>query len=210
MKRYLAILALLPLLAMGGRQQGMGPGPGMPASSGGGGYSDNFPGSTLSGNWSYYTGTGYGAPVVGSSQVYNDASGSNSNFLSYTGGTFGANQTSQATIGPLSFSPSYYLTGQPAGVCIHTDTSGNGYCTSAYGIMKCTATSCTVTACYAWYAAIGQVISIANVGSALTMSANGVTQCTATDSTYTGGYPGLAIPGRLDGIYLSWSTWSGY
>jgi hypothetical protein len=37
MKRYLAILALLPLLAMGGRQQGMGPGPGMPASAGGGG-----------------------------------------------------------------------------------------------------------------------------------------------------------------------------
>jgi hypothetical protein len=38
MKRYLAILALLPLLAMGGRQQGMGPGPGMPASAGGGGH----------------------------------------------------------------------------------------------------------------------------------------------------------------------------
>ena len=37
MKRYLAILVLLPLLAMGGRQQGMGPGPGMPASAGGGG-----------------------------------------------------------------------------------------------------------------------------------------------------------------------------
>ena len=34
MKRYLAILVLLPLLAMGGRQQGMGPGPGMPASAG--------------------------------------------------------------------------------------------------------------------------------------------------------------------------------
>ena len=35
-KKALVLLALLPLLAMGGRQQGMGPGPGMPASSGGG------------------------------------------------------------------------------------------------------------------------------------------------------------------------------
>ena len=49
MKRYLAILALLPLLAMGGRQQGMGPGPGMPASAGGGG------GPTLKGNTYCYS-----------------------------------------------------------------------------------------------------------------------------------------------------------
>lgn len=36
MRKLLVIFALLPLLAAGGGQQGMGPGPGMPASSGGG------------------------------------------------------------------------------------------------------------------------------------------------------------------------------
>jgi hypothetical protein len=218
MKRYLAILALLPLLAMGGRQQGMGPGPGMPASAGGGGYSDNFPGSSLSGNWSSYIASGWGAPAVSSSQVHNAAvSPGNASLIGYTAGTFGANQFSQATEGSLT-NAGLIENGSP---CIHvTPSSGNGYCwfsNSSGGITKITAgvtSNLTTSGSCSGVGvtpAIGDVLNISNAGPTITV--NDVTQsktCTATDSTYTGGYAGLIMSlGTQYSVVNSFASWTG-
>jgi hypothetical protein len=206
MKRYLAILVLLPLLAMGGRQQGMGPGPGMPASAGGGGYTDNFPGSSLSGNWTCYSGTGYGAPIVGSAQVQNNHS-SQGSLCGYTG-TFSAS-LSQATFGALAS----YVYWQA--VCVNLNVSaGNGYCAGGNGgegILKFTTGASANIGSYCGSAvAVGDVFKIQNVGGTITET--NVTQswsCSATDSTYTGGVSGFFF-GYLDTTTRNaWSTWSG-
>ena len=179
------------------------------------GYNDNFPGSSLSGNWTCYTTGTWGQPSVGSNSVSSAVGGSSNvnSLCGYTGGSFGANQTSQATVG-TNGGTGY----QDQGVCIHvTPASGNGYCwngatTGSSDVVRIAAGVPTNIGgyCGATYTA-GDVIKIANVGSSISVFKNGVQQCSSvTDSTYTTGYPGFTFGyGSRYLIIASFGSWSG-
>jgi len=179
------------------------------------GYNDNFPGSSLSGNWTCYTTGTWGQPSVASNSVSSAVGGSSSvnSLCGYTGGSFGANQTSQATVG-TNGGTGY----QDQGVCIHvTPASGNGYCwngatTGSSDVVRIAAGVPTNIGgyCGATYTA-GDVIKIANVGSSISVFKNGVQQCSSvTDSTYTTGYPGFTFGyGSRYLIIASFGSWSG-
>ena len=179
------------------------------------GYNDNFPGSSLSGNWTCYTTGTWGRPSVASNSVSSSVgvSPSVNSLCGYTGGSFGANQTSQATVG-TNGGTGY----QDQGVCIHvTPASGNGYCwngatTGSSDVVRIAAGVPTNIGgyCGATYTA-GDVIKIANVGSSISVFKNGVQQCSSvTDSTYTTGYPGFTFGyGSRYLIIASFGSWSG-
>lgn len=179
------------------------------------GYNDNFPGSSLSGNWTCYTTGTWGQPSVASNSVSSAVGGSSSvnSLCGYTGGSFGANQTSQATVGTNGGTGYQYQ-----GVGIHvTPASGNGYfwqgaANGSGQLVKITAGVPTSLGgyCLAGYTA-GDVIKIANVGSSISFFKNGVQQCSSvTDSTYTTGYPGFTFGyGSRYLIIASFGSWSG-
>jgi hypothetical protein len=176
------------------------------------GYSDNFPGLGLSGNWTCYFAATWGQPSVGSNSVYN-LQGSPTNLTSlcgYTGGSFGANQTSQATVG-ANGGTSY----ESQGVCIHVNpASGNGYCWNGAttDVVRIAAGVPTNIGAYcgATYTA-GDVIKISNTGSSISVFKNGLQQCSSvTDSTYTTGYPGFTFGyGDRFRILESFGNWLG-
>ena len=210
--KWLLILALLPMTVWsqvtitGNHRRVM---------SAGSGYSDNFPGLGLSGNWTCYTTSTWGVPSVGSSAVYNFQGGATNrtSLCGSTGGSFGANQTSQATVGTHGGTNYAFQ-----GVCIHvTPASGNGYCwngatTGSSDVVRIAAGVPTNIGgyCGATYTA-GDVIKIANVGSSISVYKNGVQQCSSvTDSTYTTGYPGFTFGlGNSFSIVTSFGSWSG-
>jgi hypothetical protein len=180
------------------------------------GYSDNFPGSSLSGNWTCYSGSGYTTPTVSSSQVHNPQGGSTQQALcGYTAGTFGANSTSQASVGS-STSSSFYT---EMGICIHVNPStGNAVCLSGNGggysvasVSSGTTAYVTNGTCYGWSItfALGDVINISNSGSTITV--NDVTQSKTCTSTYSisGGYAGFLLWGNEYSQQTAWAAWSG-
>ena len=193
MKRYLAILVLLPLLAMGGRQQGMGPGPGMPASSGGGcanPFSDSFSGSgALSSCWSVVASVSGSYYIVQASGVATQDTDFASAMEIVSGGSFPRNQYAQYTI-----TTDVVADGPIAQVCVEMSTSGNGYCYGTSGMSKYTAGSSTRIdpyTCPTTFAA-GNVIEISITSAGvITGYLNGTAGCTVTDTTYTSGYPGM-------------------
>jgi len=174
------------------------------------GYSDNFPGSSLSGNWSCYAATGWSVPSVASAQVTNTVGGgSNTTSLcGYSAGSFGANQQSQAT-GSVTSADT-----DSQAICIHVDpTNGNGYCYTNGGayIYKVTAGATSSISGYcATNPSNGVVVKLQNVGSTITVYINGSSCATATDNTYTAGYAGFAFFfGDQYGVAEGWKTWTG-
>lgn len=179
--------------------------------SSGGGYTDNFPGTSLSGNWTCYTAAGWGLPGVGSNSVFNSQTSSVTSFCGYTGGTFGANQQSKAVVG-TNGGGSY----PTQGVCIHVDPiNGNGYCWQGFsgaGPQKVTAGVATAMGGYCGTAfTSGDTIKISNVGSTISVSKNGSSACSnVTDSTYTAGYPGFVFTlSSIFTIRASFGSWAG-
>jgi hypothetical protein len=178
-----------------------------------GGYTDNFPGSSLSGNWTCSTtATGYTTtPYITANQFTQSQTVSSGSLCAYTGGTFGTDQQSQATIGALGSTGLYYVS---QGVCIHLDVSGNnGYCFAQGGsgyINKATAgVWSSIGNYYAPTFTVGDVLLLKNVGGTITLYQNGTLRYTATDSTFTGGAPGLEVLGYMYASRFSWATWSG-
>jgi hypothetical protein len=200
----IAILVLLPLLAMGGRQQGMGPGPGMPASAGGGScpFTDSFSGSgALSSSWatvSSLTSTGWSliqsSGVVELSPV-SSSYASAADIVSGSSCSFPLDQYAQITV--PTFTSSSYME-----VMVLMTSSGSGYV--AYGVVggtgglySYTAGAGTVLSASCGTLSAGGTLKLAVTGSGgsqtETVYINGVSQCSYTDSTHTAGYPGVRM-----------------
>ena len=194
-------------------QQGMMPGPGTPASSGGGcSFTDLFPGSSLSGNWSsYVVATTWATPAVGSAQVQNlTGTGYNvASFITYTASAcFAQSQTAQLTIGAAT-TGSYLTYVSP--VVNGNAALGNGYVFISSNIGKLVGGVFTAISGYCAYSpAVGSVLKLVNSSGTLTYYVNGSLMCTTTDSTYTGGNPGLVLQqGNQYAAIEGASTWSG-
>ena len=207
MNRIVAIIAMWGMLISG---QFTVPSASRPQVSGGGGYTDTFPGTFLSGNWTCYTTTGWGLPSVGSNSVFNSQTQAVKSLCAYTGGTFGANQQSQAVVGTGASLPAQQ------GICIHVDpTNGNGYCWQGFagaGPQKVTAGSGTTMGGFCGTTFIaGDTINISNVGSTISVIKNGSSACSnVTDSTYTGGYSGFLFSyANLFSAQEKFTNWAG-
>lgn len=205
MNRIASIVAIWGMLISG---QFTVPNAPRPQVASGGGYTDNFAGTSLSGNWTCYTAAGWGLPSVGSNSVYNSQTSNVTSLCGYTGGTFSANQQSQAVVGING--------GATQGVGIHVDpVNGNGYFWQGFsgaGPIKVTAGVATAMGGYCGTAfTSGDTIKISNVGSAISVSKNGSSACSnVTDSTYTAGYPGFVF--TLPSIFTirgSFGSWAG-
>ena len=177
-------------------------------------YTDNFPGSSLSGNWTCYAGTGWGVPTVASNTVQNNQDTGNKSFCGYTGGSFATNQTTQATVSVLGSGP-----GRQA-LCVNMNpTTGNGYCqfwdvdvTGNFEIVKITAGAYAFISGYCGGGpSSGDITRFTNTAGTLVSYdvTTSTTLCTATDSTYTGGSPGFFLANSIYVVLNAFSTWSG-
>ena len=219
MKTLLSLVTLSSLMLLMGAQRIPGPGGTAPS---GGGYTDNFPGSSLSGNWTACTLSGFGAPSVGTAgaaspyftqSVYNaQFSPGNAFLIGYTAGTFGTNQQSQASKGGA-----YSNNGSPL---IHFDPSTcNGYGWSGDGqsITKITGgvitnlTTSNPCSSTGLFVTNGDVLKLSNIGPTITiLDVTTGLSCTAVDGTYTAGYAGLSgFSGNMFAVTTSWGIWSG-
>lgn len=181
-------------------------------STSGGPYSDTFPGTSLSGNWTVDNGgfattsntvypTLYNAGVV--------------NVAHYSGGTFTNDQTTQATLANTPNTGLVYAVGVRIGksgaVCQGYFIDGGS--TSTYSVKKFNGTNCgfsTVASSGFPTAASGDVIKIQVTGNSITVWVNGVSHGPYTDTAFpTGGAPGIVLGRSSGGTYNALSTWSG-
>lgn len=174
-------------------QQGMGPGPGTPASAGSScPYTDNFPGAGVPfiASWTAVASFASGSGVLmQNSGVAQTNGGFKIAADIVTGGTctFGANQFAQATFVAAG-------AGDSIAVLARMNSSGNGYGLGSGGqLFKYTAGSGTFLIAGCGSATAGTVMRVTVSGSTITGNYNGTTCATTTDSTYTTGLPGLLI-----------------
>jgi hypothetical protein len=202
-KRLIALLALLPLLAMGGGQNVMtGNHRHVFAATGGCPFIDSFSGSgALSASWSVATSetsSGYSL-VKASGVVQNSAIGVHATEI-VTGSscTFPEDQYAQATIQALDSSSADGIS-----LAVLMTTTGNGYRFVAFGgggapiISRDTAGAGTTLLTCGSTIPVGAVmrLTVSGSGSGQTLTAyvNGTQVCAVVDSTYTSGYPGIRI-----------------
>lgn len=211
--KYLKLLFIAPLFLLMGAGQNPGPAvTGANVASGGGGYTDNFSGTSLSDNWTCYVTGLWVVPSVSSNQVYNKQGGG-SNWTSmcgYTGGTFVTSQRSQFTDSSVGVAINN------SGPCVNMNpASGNGYCAPTDGgfIGKFTAGSYTsIGSYYSSAPATGDIVRLTNTSGTIILFdvTTSTTMNTATDSTYTGGVPGFIFAyGNQYSKTSVISAWSG-
>ena len=177
-------------------------------------YTDNFPGSSLSGNWTCYAGSGYEPAAVASNQVSTNQTISGFALCGYTGGTFTTGQVSQFTIGSAG------ANGNNGSPCVNMNaSSGNGYCGNMGGqsgtndIQKVTAGALTDISGFCGGApSVGDVVTLTNNGSGVLTYRDVTTStnlCTATDTTYTGGVAGFSISVDNGHLYTTLASFVG-
>lgn len=169
--------------------------------------SDNFPGSSLSANWTVANGS---FTIASNTYTGNGGSGSSANVAFWSASSAPNNQFSQAKFVVVG-------TVGNAGVIVRAQATGSqGYFMHCNGSNPCriyrVANGPTYTQigtdCSGGFPVAGDIIKIDIQGTTITGYKNGIllTGCTGTDATYATGKPGIWGQGNSGSVTMG--TWS--